>query len=142
MGYVEDTLGQDETIDYKARFHWLYTLTAWLNLLILGLVVVGIFIFFAMMIKKWTTEIVVTSRRFVYKTGWISRATEEIPLRRLEEVNLDQSIMGRLFDYGKLTVSGVGVGKIELPNIDSPLAFRKAIADSRAKAEHSGQSSD
>ena len=85
-----------------------------------------------MMIKKWTTEIVLTNDRFVFKKGWISRSTEEFALQRLEEVNLHQSILGRIFDYGKLTISGVGVGVIEIPAIDSPLEFRKALKELRS----------
>ena len=86
MGYVENTLGSGETIEFEIKFHWLYTVGAYLALIILGAVGVGIIIFLTMMIKKWTTERVLTNSRFIKKTGWIRRNTEEIPIDRMEEV--------------------------------------------------------
>ncbi|HKJ73991.1 MAG TPA: PH domain-containing protein, partial [Alphaproteobacteria bacterium] len=92
MGYVEQTLAEGEVIVHRARFHWLYTAGAILWLVFLGILVIGVFMFFKMMIRKWTTEIVVTNRRLIYKLGWISRDSEEFSLSRIEEINLDQSI--------------------------------------------------
>jgi len=135
MGYVQQTLSENETVEYVAEFHWLYTATAVLILIFLGPFAIGIVVFFMMMIKKWTTEIVLTNDRFVFKKGWIARSTEEFSLQRLEEVNLHQSIMGRIFGYGKLTISGVGEGIIELPAIDSPLEFRKALKELKSRGE-------
>lgn len=71
VSYVKDTLGQGEQILYWARYHWSYTLVALLVLLSLGIFVIGLVIFVHVMIRKWTTEIAVTSERFVFKTGWI-----------------------------------------------------------------------
>jgi len=101
------------------------------------LVLVGPVIAIGMMIDKWTTEIVITSRRFVYKRGWIVRRTEEIGLGKLEEINLDQSILGRIFGYGKLRLSGTGVSTIKLPAIDDPLSLRRAIDRVKAGAQKS-----
>ena len=127
MGYVEQTLAEGEVIVHRARFHWLYTAGAILWLVFLGILVIGVFMFFKMMIRKWTTEIVVTNRRLIYKLGWISRDSEEFSLSRIEEINLDQSIPGRILGYGRLTLHGTGMGSIELPTIAHPVAFRRAI---------------
>jgi uncharacterized membrane protein YdbT with pleckstrin-like domain len=135
MSYVEETLGSDERIIHVARFHWFYTFSAIVILIVLGPLLIGIVIFLVMMIRKWTTEIAVTNMRFVYKRGWISRQTEEMSLHRIEEVNLDQSIFGRIFGYGKLRLSGTGVGTIMLPSIDDPLALRRAIQEAKPKAD-------
>jgi uncharacterized membrane protein YdbT with pleckstrin-like domain len=131
MGYVEATLAEGETVVYKARFHWLYSLGAWAALLILGIIIVGIVIFFRMMIRKWSTEIAVTNRRLIFKRGWIKRDSEEFALSRIEEINLDQSILGRILNYGRLTLHGTGMGSIQLPTIDDPIAFRRAIDAAR-----------
>ena len=56
MGYVEDTLGGGETIEYEVSFHWLWTFSAYTMLVVLGWVVIGLIVFLYMMIKKWTTE--------------------------------------------------------------------------------------
>ena len=123
MGYVEDTLGGGETIEYDVSFHWLWTFSAYTMLVVLGWVVIGLIVFLYMMIKKWTTERVLTNIRFIQKTGWIVRHTEEIRIDRMEEVNLDQSIFGRILDYGDVQIAGVGTGEIKLKMIDSPIEF-------------------
>ena len=66
------------------------------------------------------------------------RDTEEISLRRLEEVNLDQSVLGRIFGYGKLKCRGVGIGEIQTHTIRRPLAFRKAIMDAAQARQSTG----
>ena len=133
MGYVEDTLGGGETIEYEVSFHWLWTFSAYTMLVVLGWVVIGLIVFLYMMIKKWTTERVLTNIRFIQKTGWIVRHTEEIRLDRMEEVNLDQSLLGRILDYGDIKISGVGAGEIKLKMIDSPIDFQKKLNDLKAK---------
>ena len=132
MGYVQDTLSGNEEVTYKARFHWLYTLAAFLYLILLGVFVIGIYLFFKMMIFKWTTEVAVTNKRLIYKTGWIKRDTQEIRVDKIEEINLDQGFWGRIFDFGKLKISGTGGGVIELPTLDDPLGLRTAIGNSRS----------
>jgi uncharacterized membrane protein YdbT with pleckstrin-like domain len=76
---------------------------------------------------RWTTETDVTNLRVVHKTGFITRQTFEMSLDKIESVDVDQSIPGRIFDYGNVTVRGVGEGKETIATIASPLAFRNAI---------------
>ena len=127
MGYVQDTIGNNEKIIYTVKFHWLYTLIAFLNLLFLGVLIIGIINFFKMMINKWTTERVLTDLRYIQKTGWIKRDTEEIRISKIEEVDLKQSILGRILGYGSINISGTGSGKITLELIDDPLIFQKNL---------------
>ena len=131
MSYVEKTIGKNEIIIYRVEFHWTYSLIACLYLLILGIVLVGIFIFLKMMINKWTTERVLTNERYIQKIGWIRRETEEISLDRVEEVNLTQSLLGRIFGFGTVDLSGTGSGKIILKYIDEPLVFQKHLNNQR-----------
>jgi Bacterial PH domain len=77
--------------------------------------------------RRWTTEIDVTDRRIVYKRGFIRRHTVEMNMDKVESVDVDQSILGRVFDYGDIVVRGTGVGIEPLRGIDSPLAFRNAV---------------
>ena len=163
MGYVEDTLGSGETIEYDVSFHWLWTFSAYTIFVIMGaaalalylvlgpmtsieatepmiriipsllLAVIGLVIFLYMMIKKWTTERVLTDIRFIQKTGWIVRHTEEIRIDRMEEVNLDQSLFGRILDYGDVHIAGVGTGEIKLKMIDSPIEFQKKLNDLKVR---------
>jgi uncharacterized membrane protein YdbT with pleckstrin-like domain len=77
--------------------------------------------------RRWTTEIDVTDRRVVYKRGFIRRHTVEINMDKVESVDVDQSVFGRVFDYGDIVIRGTGVGIEPLRGIDSPLAFRNAV---------------
>ena len=131
MGYIEDTISDDEKIVYVVQFHWIYTLIAFLYLIFLGLLLIGIFIFIKMMINKWTTERALTNTRYIQKIGWISRNTEEIGINKIEEVDLTQSILGRILGYGSISISGTGSGHILLKDIDAPLSFQKSLNDLR-----------
>ncbi len=84
-----------------------------------------------MIIEKWTTERALTSRRLIVKVGLISRSTEEISCNRIEEVNLEQSILQRIFGCGNIKVTGVGSGEIVLKNIDNPLKVQRKINELR-----------
>ena len=132
MGYIEQSLGAGEKLVAKAEFHWWYTLKAVLALVLLGIVVIGIVIFFQMMIRKWTTEIGVTTHRFVEKTGLFSLNTNEIALTNIEGVRVYQTFWGRLLGYGRLRIEGTGVDAINLPDIADPVAFRAAIESAKS----------
>ena len=131
MGYIEDTISDDEKIVYVVQFHWIYTFIAFLYLIFLGLLLIGVFIFIKMMINKWTTERALTNTRYIQKIGWIARNTEEIGISKIEEVDLQQSILGRILGYGSISISGTGSGHIFLKDIDAPLLFQKNLNDLR-----------
>lgn len=128
MGYIEKSLGIGEVVIAKARFHWWYSFKAWLALIFLFWALGwGIYIFFKMMIRKWTTELAVTSHRFVEKTGLFSLSTNEIALPNIEGVRVEQTFWGRILGYGHLRIEGTGVDAITIPDIADPVGFRRAI---------------
>lgn len=127
MSYVDSALVSGESVVYAGRFHWTDKLAAWLLLAL----VVGIFLW----IRIWTTEMAVTNRRLIYKRGWIFRTTEELSLRRIEEVNLRQSILGRIFGYGTVRVQGMGGSDIRLPTMAAPMRFKKELQEAQVQAE-------
>jgi uncharacterized membrane protein YdbT with pleckstrin-like domain len=133
MNYIEKSLGANEKIVANARFHWWYTAKAVLALVFLGWLLIGFYIFFQMMIRKWTTEIGVTSHRFVEKTGLFTLTTNEIALNNIEGVRVVQTFWGRLLGYGHLRIEGTGVDAIQLPNIADPVAFRAAIESAKSE---------
>ena len=134
MSYIQKSLGADEKLVAEAQFHWWYTFTAWAALIVLGIVVIGIWIFFSMMIRKWTTEIGITTHRFIMKTGLFTLHTQEMAIHNIEGVKVDQSFWGRVLGYGHIRIEGTGVDAIELPPIADPIAFRAAIET--AKGDH------
>lgn len=150
MSYVEKILQPDEKILHKAQIHWLIYLPAILMLLIFGFG--GIFIlvataldpivgqaaaafgfvfslvqFLRAWITRYTSEIAVTDRRIIFKEGLIRRETTEMNMTKVESVSVDQSILGRMLDYGDITVRGTGAGLSPLRMIQNPLAFRNAV---------------
>jgi len=127
MGYIEKSLGEGERLIARARFHWIYKLQAWLALIFLGIFLIGIWIFFDMMIRMWTTEIGVTTHRFIKKTGLFTLKTNELALPNIEGVRVSQSFLGRLLGYGHIHIEGTGVDAFDIPNIADPVGFRAAI---------------
>ena len=147
MGYVENNLMDGEEVVYKANIHWLILLPGILQAA-LGLAIIlvwglsgefryialgagGLILLFALwtllkaLITKLTTELAVTTRRVIAKMGLIRRNTMEMNHSQVESFVVDQSILGRLFDFGTLIVTGTGGGRTPIPNIDAPLEFRR-----------------
>ena len=134
MSYIDNSLGDGETVIARAHFHWLYSAAAWLALLVLGVVGIGIIIFISMMVKKWTTEIGVTSHRFVEKKGLFSLRSNEIALPNIEGVKVEQSFLGRIFGYGTVRIEGTGVDAVTTPTIANPVGFVRAIQTAKEHA--------
>jgi uncharacterized membrane protein YdbT with pleckstrin-like domain len=132
--YVEQSLGSGETLVAKAHFSVWYTVKACLALIFLGWLLIGIWIFVVMMIRRATTEIAVTSHRFVEKTGVFSLKTNEISLAQIEGVKVEQSVWGRVLGYGHIRIEGTGVDAVVIPDIQNPIAFRAAIETAKSGA--------
>jgi uncharacterized membrane protein YdbT with pleckstrin-like domain len=69
----------------------------------------------------------VTNRRIIYKTGFIRRQTNEMHMDKVESVRVDQSVLGRILDYGNVNILGTGEGFEPLWSIDAPLELRNHI---------------
>jgi len=82
-------------------------------------------------IYKWlslrATEQGVTNKRVIYKTGIISRKTEEMKLASVETVEITQGIMGRILGYGNIEVTGTGINDLVFKSIDNPMEVKKSI---------------
>ena len=134
MSYVRQTLAEGETVRLRAKLHWIIWLRAWLALLLLGVVIVGIVIFVRDLIFLTTTEVAITNRRLIRKSGWLNWKTSELELTSIEAVNLEQSFWGRLLGYGRLQVHGTGDDTWLSPAIAAPLEFRKALESALSPA--------
>ena len=86
MSYINRSLGQGERVIAVAHFHWLYQLGAVLALVVLGWILIGIWIFLHMTIRYHTTEIGITTHRFILKTGLFTLHTQEMALNNIEGV--------------------------------------------------------
>lgn len=149
--YIDEILQPGEKVLYSTNAHWIFywqAIVAWIVALALvvasgmttvdGLrltclaaaAVVGLAALYwtiAAWFHRWTTETDVTNLRVVHKTGFIKRRTFEMSLDKVESVDVNQSILGRIFNYGDVTIRGVGEGFEVIKTIASPLAFRSSI---------------
>jgi uncharacterized membrane protein YdbT with pleckstrin-like domain len=80
-------------------------------------------------IRRATTEIAVTSRRIVYKRGWLSRNTVEISFKHIESLDIRQPLLGRMLNYGTVVVRGTGIGVQSIHDVAGPLLLRNAAFD-------------
>lgn len=135
MAYIDKTLAQGERILARGHFHWTYSLMSWMWLIIAGWALIGIYMFFARQIHKWTTELVVTNKRFVFKRGVLNIKTDEFTANRIQAITLSQPWLGRILGYGQLNIRGEEIGQFGLPVIADPLAFRKALISSAAEID-------
>lgn len=153
MAYVDSVLQPGETVKAIGRLHWTIFVRSFL-LAAISLVLmvygdkaimnssIGRFIVYAGWIgmavaavmflqaafKRWTTELSVTTHRVIYKRGFIWRRTVEMNMDKVETVNVNQSIMGRILSYGTIHVLGTGQGGISgLRGMASPITIRNAI---------------
>jgi uncharacterized membrane protein YdbT with pleckstrin-like domain len=83
-------------------------------------------------LRQWAGEFAVTNRRVIIKLGFISRRTIEINMSKVESVEVNQDIFGRMFNYGTIVVIGTGGTKEPFALIDDPLAFRRAVQSQQA----------
>lgn len=149
--YIDDILQPGEKLLYSTNLHWvvyLPGLVGWVvsiallvgsqmilqgTLVLVCLVLsaaaalVAFYLSFRGWFKRWTTETDVTSLRVVHKEGFIKRRTFEMSLDKVESVDVNQSIPGRILNYGDVTIRGVGEGVEKIKTIASPLAFRNFI---------------
>jgi uncharacterized membrane protein YdbT with pleckstrin-like domain len=148
MSYVLKILQPGEQVIHIGRLHWIMYLPSIIVLcvavavlaiptpssdrtIIYGvsgvLVLIAALSAFRAWFKQFTTEIAVTDRRIIYKTGFISRHTAEMNMHRVETVAVEQGISGRVLNYGTVHIRGTGAGIENLKMIANPLALRSAI---------------
>jgi uncharacterized membrane protein YdbT with pleckstrin-like domain len=134
MRYIERILQPGETLVYSGRIHWIIYLPAMILLLTLSWPLVSIACAVAAAVallsawfRRWTTEIDVTNRRIVYKRGFIRRHTVELNMGKVASVDVDQSIFGRMLNYGDITIHSTGTEFEPLHGIDAPLEFRNRV---------------
>jgi uncharacterized membrane protein YdbT with pleckstrin-like domain len=149
MSYVDEHLLPGERVTYRARRHWL--LFAWpvtfLFLAILSvafLVVLDLWpegrwilpLIFGLLalifvvkpaVEYLTSEFAVTDKRVVAKTGLVQRDSHETLLSKIEAIGVDQTLLGRVFNYGTVTIVGTGGTREPFALIADPLEFRRQV---------------
>ncbi|EKD77036.1 MAG: hypothetical protein ACD_42C00498G0005 [uncultured bacterium] len=154
--YIESNLLNNEKLLYGVRPHWIIFVSgcalvalglyAWIfspfgfstdifaslsahSVIAVALLLVGLYWILSAYIYFVTSEYCVTNKRVVIKVGWIKRSSLELLLDKVEGVLVDQSIPGRIFNYGIITIIGTGGTKDSFPYIPNPLLFRKNVEE-------------
>jgi len=124
--YVDTVLISGETVLHRGRVSlWPLAPKILLGILLLPLLGAGlIFLVWAFVIYK-TTEIAITNKRIIAKFGFISRRTIEINLQKIESLQVDQNVLGRLLGYGTIAIAGAGTPSLTVTGIADPVRFRK-----------------
>jgi uncharacterized membrane protein YdbT with pleckstrin-like domain len=88
---------------------------------------VGLLLAFRAWFIRWITEIAITDRRVIYAHGFIQRHSVEVHMDKIESVDVDQTALGRLLDYGDVTIHGTGTTLEPLRDVDQPIEFRNQV---------------
>ena len=96
----------------------------------IGLGVFGLIIIIHTVLRFYTAEIAIPYNHLISKPGIISRNGTSLLISRCESCNHDQSILGRVFRFGSIEVSGVGEMNAIMPDISNPNEFGKAYKHS------------
>jgi len=128
MSYIEESLSTGEKVEGIFNLHWF----AWLPFagwILLGLVTFGITWLVAIYeyLRLRSIEQGVTNKRVVLKTGIISRQTQEMKLTSVETVEIDQGVLGRMFGFGTVKVTGRGISDVIFKGIDDPITVKRQI---------------
>jgi uncharacterized membrane protein YdbT with pleckstrin-like domain len=120
--YVQSNLGSGEQVVYEAKLHWIIFLS-----------LKAIFtLFIAPLIAMSTSEFAITNKRIIIKVGLFSRYTLEMNLNKIESINVNQSVLGRMLGYGTIVVIGTGGTKEPFAGISDPITFRKKFQELQA----------
>lgn len=128
MSYITDSLSEDEEVRSLFKLHWF----AWVPMalwLLLGILTFGLTWLIALYewLRLRTIEQGVTNKRVILKKGIISRVTEEMKLKSIETVEINQSVAGRIFGYGTVSVTGRGLSDVVFKGLADPMGVKKSI---------------
>ncbi len=158
MGYIDEHLIKDEEVKHRGHLHRIIFLKPIL-LAVVALVVMfiqpsddedsllnSIFTYAGMAgiligLLWWlwvyadfrTSEFGVTNRRVLIKVGLIRRRTVEMFLNKVENIGVDQSVIGRIIRSGSLSITGSGGTQENFTNISRPFEFRKQVQEQIAQ---------
>lgn len=157
MSYINTALQPGETLSYSTTLHWIVYLKAAPALMLAlaafaladlhaeqlvpgaeairpGLFVASAILttiafghFGVTMAKRRSTELAITSRRLIWKSGLFSRHSIAWPLDRIESIDLEQSLAGRIFNYGTIVLRGTGGNTAAIDTIARPAPFAGMI---------------
>ena len=161
--YLNNLLGENEQILFVTRQHWLVLVgeilsesvltiallvlitLVWLVWLLNPLVMLAYLLLLLPLVSLWRDVLIWTNRKYIV-TNWrviqifgvFNKDVTDSSLEKVNDVKLEQSVLGRLFNYGDveiLTASELGVNKFKV--VGQPIRFKTAMLNAKGKLEHS-----
>ncbi|WP_019936197.1 PH domain-containing protein [Bordetella sp. FB-8] len=140
--YVEKNLTPGEEIVYWGRPSlWRYALGIVVGVILILALGLGLLVLLIIAIDYNSIELAVTNKRAIVKRGFIRRSTMEMNIQRIESVQVRQGILGRIFNFGSIIISGAGNPIEPIIGVSSPLQFRQAILQEQEAAVSAQQPS-
>lgn len=131
MTYITQTLVADETLLAEGKISKWSLFHIYCAAVIFGVSIICLPISAMLLLYAWlkirSTEMGITSKRVIRKSGVIMRDTDEIRLNKVESVSVKQGFLGRIFGYGDVIISGSGGNDAVMKGVRDPLAFRRAV---------------
>ncbi len=127
---------------YFTRLHWViffwpvacFCIAIILQLALDQLWQLGLFLeAFALIwiLMTWVTyyfsSVTIKKKQVILRTGILVRQTVDIPLNKIESIDIRQTIMGSIFKYGAVVITGTGGTKQIINYLDKPLTCRRYI---------------
>lgn len=128
--YVQSTLINNEKAIYEAKLSiWAKLPTLILGFFLLFFYGAGLIVFLLVYLQYISTELAFTNKRVIAKFGFISRQTVELNIQKVESLQVTQGILGRIFNFGTIIISGAGNPQAPIPGISDPMAFRRSFME-------------
>jgi uncharacterized membrane protein YdbT with pleckstrin-like domain len=150
VSYIDRHLLPGEVVAYRTRLHWkifvlqvlaslglvalaLWALSADRRVLAIPPIAIALILLFTAWIRRRSSEFAVTNKRVIIKLGVMTTRSMELLLSKIEGITVSQSLMGRMFGFGEIVVTGSGGTQEPFDNIQSPLDFRQAVQAATAQ---------
>lgn len=145
MSYIDRNLIEGERVVYRTRLHWLIFLWPVLFTLVVLLpgawllangswqpffwvpLVLALFVLLPAFVRRQSSDFAVTNKRVMMKSGVFTTRSVELLLNKIEAIAVNQPLLGRMFGYGDIVVTGSGGTREAFSHIQSPLEFRRAV---------------
>ena len=163
MGYIDRNLGAGETLAYRTGCHWVVMFWPLVGGAVLGFVGLAFFaggwmatrnggryegamvwgalalvgavaLIASGIIRRLATEVGVSNRRVLIKTGLLSRRSVEVLLPKVESIGVDEPFLGRMLGYGSVIVRGTGGTFETFDKIAQPNELRRQVQGQLANA--------
>lgn len=136
MSYVQDNLLPNEQIIHMGKINiWALWVPITIGVLLLPFYGFGLLFLIIAAMECVSTELALTNKRVIAKYGFIRRTTVEISLLKLEAIQVQQGIIGRIFNFGDIIMTSAGNPRATIPGIDKPLEFRRKFLELQDKVQ-------